>query len=79
MTNPSITLSRLTTAWSLTPHLTFGQFLESVENLSWDLSGIRDYSARLTNLPDALLVTALDQWIASAAVRARWTMSKVIQ
>lgn len=69
-------LAKLAAGWAKSPNLRFGQFLESVENLAWDLGGQRDYSTRLMNLPDALLETALDQWITSPAARVRWTVTR---
>lgn len=59
-------LAKLNQAWTLTPQLRFGQLIESVENIAWDLLHQieqRDYSARLMYLPDHYFEAALDQWI----------------
>lgn len=58
-------ITKLQQAWTATPHLRFGQLIESVENIAWaELQQQRDFSARLMYLPDHLFEAALDQWIA---------------
>ena len=66
--SPSL-LRKLADAWSATPALTFGQLVESVENVTWDMVPERYSSARLAALPDHVFETALDQWIGMPAVR----------
>ena len=66
--NPTL-LARLSTAWAVTPNLTFGQLVESVENVAWDLVPQRYCSTRLANLPDHLFEAALNQWINLPVVR----------
>lgn len=59
-------LIKLKQAWTLTPELTFGQLVESVENIAWDMFqkiSQREFSMRLLHLPDNFFEAALDQWI----------------
>ncbi len=73
-TNQDRLLVKIRAAWTVSPGLSFGYFLESVENLAWDMVNERFYSTRLMNLPDNILEAALDQWVSSPAVRVRWTV-----
>lgn len=65
----STLLGRLAQAWSATPNLTFGQLVESVENVAWDMVAVRHTSARLAALPDHVFEAALDKWIDLPVVR----------
>lgn len=56
-------LSRLERAWAVTPTLTFGQLIESVENGAWDMVDRRWTSARMLHMPDDLFSAALDRWV----------------
>ena len=52
----------LQSLWSAHPHLTFGQLVEKVEDVAWaqlEAATMRSYSARLMNLPDVFLESAL--------------------
>lgn len=60
-------LNKLQQAWTITPHLRFGQLIESVENIAWadfERDQQRECSARLLYLPDRYFEGGLDQWIA---------------
>ncbi len=66
-------LTKLTSAWSLTPALHFGQLVESVENVGWDLleraQQQRAYAPRLAQMGDTIFEAALDAWIAMPEMR----------
>ncbi len=62
-------LAKLAAAWAVSPTLTLGQLIESVENVAWDLVGNRHVSMRLMHLPDHVLGAALDQWTNAPAAR----------
>lgn len=62
-------LTRLAAASAATPSLTFGQLIESVENLAWDMVAQRHVSMCLMHLSDHLFEAALDQWTHIPAAR----------
>ena len=66
-------LTKLETAWTTSPTLRFGQLVESVENVGWDLfergTQQRAYAPRLSQMGDDLFEAAMDCWNASPAAR----------
>lgn len=62
-------LQKLKTAWEVSPHLSFGQLAESIDNTVWELVPNRHCSARMMNIPDELFESTLDLWIRMPAVR----------
>ncbi len=59
-------LFKLNNAWAATPQCRFGQLIESVENIAWEMlerDQQRNFSTRLLYLPDHYFEAALDQWI----------------
>lgn len=62
-------LQKLAAAWEATPHLSFGQLIESVDNVVWDAVPQRHVSARLMHIADPLFEAALEQWTNQPASR----------
>lgn len=62
-------LNRLAAAWTLTPTMRFGQLVESVENLGWDLLPQRVSSPRMCWMSDDLFEAALNRWISEPESR----------
>lgn len=65
----SSVLTKLTRAWEHCPEARFGQLLESIENVAWDIAPQRAYAPRLLWLTDALFEAALDEWNRNPARR----------
>lgn len=56
-------LAKLHAASSATPNLSFGQLVEAVEDIAWDLCPQRAHSPRMMHMPDHLFEAALMQWV----------------
>lgn len=56
-------VNRLTAAWDASPDLRFGQLVESVENVGWDLVTERVCSPRLAWMGDDLFTAACNAWL----------------
>ncbi len=55
-------LEKLAAAWGNAPEARFGQLIEAVEDVGWDMCSQRQCAPRLLWMPDALFEGALDKW-----------------
>jgi hypothetical protein len=60
-----VVLAEIAKIWRRNPQLSFGQLVEQIEDVAWDLYEVemrkRYFSRRLMNLPDFFLLKALAQ------------------
>lgn len=56
-------LVELDKAAKLNPDISFGRLVESIESIAWDMIEERPYAPRLSNLPDYVMLAAIDQWV----------------